>query len=182
MHYKRKHCPNMAITQWTQEIDSMGKPAWTKRRLLGVISSEELPNGKKIEIRAYWKRWPDGSSCLDIMKYVIEQGKGSGTPFQPLQHIQIPWYLSNPLKEMAIDLLEERVRRIEEGRAMSNEICSECGREKVEINGVQACAICGKELDFAMAGAFQGIRSALDELSEGSRDPGADKETERKEE
>lgn len=70
------------------------KRAWVKRELMGEIELDSIGDGKKTVLKAFRKWWPDGSSCLDIIKYC--RGADGDMAYWPTQHIQIPWNLSEP--------------------------------------------------------------------------------------
>ncbi len=68
---------------------------FTKREFIGARYLDIIDGNKSVSLRAFRKWWPDGSSCLDIMKYVYDPGRGKQL-YQPLQHIQIPWDIAAP--------------------------------------------------------------------------------------
>ncbi len=71
---------------------------WIKRELVGELELDKLPNGLMTVLKAFKKDWEDGSSCLDIMKYVKLEEAGRESCFFPAQHIQIPWELDTVKK------------------------------------------------------------------------------------
>ncbi len=72
---------------------------WINRELAGIIPLDALGNGKRTLLKGWIKTWPDGSKCLDVMKYVeMEDGKQS--LFQPIQHIQIPIEIADSFIDM----------------------------------------------------------------------------------
>lgn len=90
--------------------------AWTKREFIGERQLDKLKHGNRIVLKAFRKWWPDGSSCLDIIKYVKDD-EGREKPFYPIQHIQITWELSKPY----LVLFDNKAKRdkIKEGIANS---------------------------------------------------------------
>jgi hypothetical protein len=86
--------------------DRLSQPAWTERKLIGTIELDTITDDKQLILKGFEKTWPDGSKCLDIMKYVIKPD-GSESLFQPIQHIQIPEKLSKPFRVLFINK-EER--------------------------------------------------------------------------
>lgn len=70
---------------------------WIKRELVGKLELDQLPSGLTTVLKAFKKDWEDGSSCLDIMKYV-KVDNGNETCYHPVQHIQIPWELDTVKK------------------------------------------------------------------------------------
>jgi len=109
----------------------LGRRAWKERELLGVITLDEIGDGKRAELRAYRKIWPDGSSCIDIMKY-CKLPDGRSVLFQPIQHIQI----SDKLAELCRSILKlfPPMKRgckgtIDDGRPITTKFvfCIDCG-------------------------------------------------------
>ncbi len=74
---------------------------WEKRELIGEFELDRLEEGEQLVLKAWRKWWPDGSSCLDIMKY-IKTPSGEQCYF-PLQHIQIKWGLADPFLKLFQD-------------------------------------------------------------------------------
>ncbi len=50
---------------------------------------DKLSDGSRAILKLFRKWWEDGTSCLDIMKYVRMEKKD--IIFYPIQHIQISW-------------------------------------------------------------------------------------------
>lgn len=77
-------------------------PTWIKRKFLGEVELDNISPEKRTVLKGFRKWWPDGSSCLDIMKYIRTE-KGDSC-YIPVQHIQIPWELCKKfLKHFQLD-------------------------------------------------------------------------------
>ncbi len=77
---------------------------WVKRELIGEHELDRLSEDKKVVLKGFRKWWEDGSSCLDIMKYV--RTSDSETLYYPIQHVR---YLGRLQTHLFRCLKKERV-------------------------------------------------------------------------
>jgi len=72
----------------------MEKRTLAKREFIGEKQLDFIDDDKLVVLRAFKKTWSDGSSCLDIIKYIRTNTKLQ--VFYPVQHIQVSWPLATP--------------------------------------------------------------------------------------
>ena len=61
-----------------------------KRETICYLDLDKLQDGKQITVKVIRRFWDDGSSCLQLTKY-IELEDGSKRAYYPPQYLQIPW-------------------------------------------------------------------------------------------
>ncbi len=75
---------------------------WRERKLLARIPLD-VP-GWSVQVHRI--TWPDGSECVQVMKYGIQPMTGRDAPYKPMQYVQISTGIAEGVLKQVLDALK----------------------------------------------------------------------------